>query len=152
MMQLINQPKGSAWCFACCVAMITKTTLEDVIGAISRKLFVPEKHPLRGNQYLGLQDAIIYLAKHGYQYGSSHHYAKPVVIDCTDLTLTIGDALAIPAILTTVSNTFGDEHLHSVVWDPEERVVLDPQHNTPQRLRKYKIREWAIVSEFTASI
>jgi len=150
-MQLIQQPENSAWCFACCVAMITNTTLEDVIGAISRKLFVPEKHPLRGKQFLGLQDAIIYLAQHGYQYGSSHHYADPVTIDCTDLTLTIGDALSIPAILTTVSDKFGGEHLHSVVWDPETARVLDPQFDNPKRLRNYKIREWAIVNSFDSA-
>lgn len=151
-MQLIQQPKGSAWCFACCVAMITNTSLEDVIGAINRKLVVPEKHPLRGNPYLGLQDAIIYLAKHGYQYGSSHHFPQPTLFDCNDLTLQITDALKIPAIITVCSNQFGNEHLHSVVWDPEEQQVLDPLHDSPQPLTNYRVREWAIVSEFTMGI
>ncbi len=151
-MQLIQQPKGSAWCFACCVAMVANTSLEDVIAAINRKLVVPEKHPLRGNPYLGLQDAIIYLAKCGLQYGSSHHFADPAVFDCNDLTLQITDALKIPAILTVCSGKYGEEHLHSVVWDPESQAVLDPQCEAPQKLSDYRVREWALISNFTVGI
>jgi len=147
-MKLVRQPQGSAWCFACCVAMIANTTLDDVIAAITRHLVVPDKHPLRGKPYLGLQDAIIYLAQHSYQYGASHHFAEPATFDCTDLVLQVTDALKQPAILTVCSGQYGEEHLHSVVWDPDTQTVLDPQCDQPQSLKSYRVREWALVTEF----
>jgi hypothetical protein len=129
--------------------MVTDVELAEVLNN-TKHLTVPEKHALSGKPYLGLQEAIIFLAKRGYQYGTSYHWEDGVKFGANNLTLQINNALDCVAILTVKSNLFTG--LHSVVWAPQTQEVFDPQDDAPQSLSRYTVMEWAIISKFNPNI
>jgi hypothetical protein len=146
-LELVRQPEGSAWCLACCVAMICEHTLEAVITECHYQLReVPAPHPLEGLPYLPLQRAVRYLAQYGFGYGAPCSWPQPQTIPegwDGELSYTVLETIG---LLSVRSRKYPDATgWHSVVYCPVRKLILDPQEIGPQKLTGYEMVEWACV-------
>lgn len=58
-----------------------------------------------------------------------------------ELPFTFDIGADVMAIVTVASET-REGVMHAVVWCPDRKMILDPQHDEPQPLNRYTVIEW----------
>lgn len=136
-MQHIRQPKESALCLACCVAMVSDTTLDEVVISCE----------LRGRPpYLPMREAIRFLLKKDITVGSIMKFDEfHVLSHKVGLHLEmVDDSDAIVGVKSKIVR--GGRH--AVVWDSENKIILDPQYARPRKLEQYLVDEWLPITRW----
>lgn len=136
MINLVKQTEPGL-CMAACVAMVANTSIEDVLA--NARILKPED----GIRYMPDNEAIKFLAGRMLCYGLRIKPGEKISSAIETFTVTV--PLECPAILAVASENFPG-HDHAVVWDSERRMVLDPLHDDPQPIERYKVLEWVPVS------
>ena len=134
-MNIVRQTEPGL-CLAACVAMVSNSTLDEVM-AKARILRAED-----GIRFLPDNEAIKFLAGRFLQYGFTFKPGHP--FDHAADRFIVEVPINQPAILAVRSKNFVD-HDHAVVWDPNRRQILDPLHDEPQPIENYEIIEWAMV-------
>lgn len=139
MLPLIRQTEPGL-CLAACVAMVSGSSLDEVVAACTLR-----KLPGRKHRFLPDHEAIRYLATRHLHCGL--RIRPPALVhgnmESFTITIRLDDA---PGILS-VKSANHEDLLHAVVWCPDRQMVLDPLHDTPQPLGWYELVEWGVVSE-----
>lgn len=137
-MNHVMQPKNGL-CMAACVAMLTNTSLDDVLT----KARILKATDLGGMEYLPTNEAIIYLARHMLCYGI---VGGPIEFTKETKIVSFGISLEQNALLGVPSPNYEGEQ-HAVVWDASIQMIRDPLKAEPQSLLDYKVLEWAPIVE-----
>lgn len=137
-MKLVRQPEGSYLCQACCAAMLAGVDLKYVLDRVH-----PKKDAKSGKPYLTNKEMARFLLDFNLTLGSwaRFHYVK--MDDEPDLR--IHGVEKMPAMVGVQSKLYPASE-HAVVWDPETKMILDPQCAEPQPLSNYKVYEWIAVT------
>lgn len=136
-MKIVRQTERGL-CLAACVAMVANCTIEEVV----EKTRILKSQD--GVRFLPDNEAIKFLASRFLCYGlrlapNSDNLDE----DTSDFTVTV--TTDCPAILAVPSENFPGFN-HAVVWDNEQRKILDPLYDEPQPLSRYKVLEWVPIS------
>lgn len=119
-------------CLPACLAMIAGCSLADCLGTVRR---IRDRE---GFLYVPMPDAWKWLAERwiggltvGFGEGQSG-IEMPFTFEIR------GDGVA----LVTVASETREGVMHAVVWCPDRKMILDPQHDEPQPLSRYTVIEW----------
>lgn len=143
-MRIVRQPVDSYLCMAACVAMICEVDLDYVLEKAEFKN-APDGS---GKKYLGDTNAVIFLAQHGWRYGSGPHWPEGVKFkEGCEISISVDCIEVMRAMVSVDSEIYDHEGGHSVVWCPDQRMILDPQYGVLQPVHRYTIREWIPVAK-----
>lgn len=142
-MKLVQQPKDSQLCLACCCAMIANQTLEEVLAEVT---LTPLNFPgVPDFEYLTIQDAIRYLLTKGLWLGGEIRIG---FVDHWDGTARI-DLMETPALVTMPSKNYRS-CLHCIVYDHISEMYFDPQQSEPFYTVPFAGEvHWSIVSKIS---
>ncbi len=111
--------------------MIADCTLADCLGTVRR---IKDRE---GFLYVPMREAWKWLADRwiggltiGFGEGQS-----------IELPFTMEVGTNVMAIVTVASEA-RQGVMHAVVWCPDRKMILDPQHDEPQPLNRYTVIEW----------
>lgn len=142
-MVVVRQPKDSYMCMVACAAMLTGESFEDVFNEVELTL-APDGS---GKHYMTDSEMYRYLMSHGYSMGLIPTWAAQGGIKITDtkmdmeMQVPFATLAAEPALVGVKSDLYeGGEH--SVVWDPQRGMILDPQHDHPRSVTRYVVLDW----------
>jgi len=135
-MNIVRQTEPGL-CLAACVAMVANCALEEVL----EKARILKSRD--GVRFMPDNEAIKFLASRMLCYGLRLAPGSELNEDTPEFTVTV--TTDCPAILAVPSENLPGFN-HAVVWDNKQRKVLDPLHDEPQDLARYKVIEWVPIS------
>jgi len=128
--------------------MLSGRTLEQVL----KRCELRDAPNGSGKQYLTTRETVRFLNRVGLHlgvwpnWGAENPYCFRDDEDFS-VAMTCEGLEKWPALLCVDSRTLpGFEH--AVVWCPERRLVLDPQHDEAQPISRYRVRAWIPVVPF----
>lgn len=151
------QQQNSWSCAACCAAMITGETLEDVvefIGHDGSEIVEESNHPQKRRSF-SMHDILGYLWTKDFWLGAIWAWESLLGDDLSAEMVTDGEShlgwqFKEPALVMVKSQVLPPPCKHVVYWDGKH--IWDPHIPEPQSLSEYVILEWWPVVKFEAGI
>lgn len=134
-LKVVRQPEGSKICTICCVGMITGNSVNQLLA------WYGVDRTSKGEKCWKTKRARKALADldwAGIAFELNHEFESPPTAE-----IDIGNHVGLVGVLSkSLKLSDGNPAEHCVVYCPERKMVLDPQHDEPQDLEGYTVAYW----------